>query len=579
MKNFWILKLNKVVLLFSFSLLIASNLFSQDVIKSIDYPQDFRPPLDIRLTLAGSFGEIRGNHFHSGLDYRTNQREGYPVYAVADGYISRLRVQIGGFGNAIYISHPNGYTSVYAHLQRFNTRMSQTVRDVQYRRESFAIDFPLLPIEIPVKKGDLIAWSGNTGSSGGPHLHFEMRDTKTEETINPQLFGFEVTDNVKPVISALYMYRINNKPFSELTPSQYFQVSGSNGDYYLNQSPIINFSGQVGFGIVGFDQQIAGGNKNGLYSTELILDGKAIYTSVLERFAFEHSRAINSHIDYPALMSSKRTIEKSFVEPGNPLNIYKYIINAGLIELNDDAVHQIQYIFKDVKGNTSTLNFRIKKNSQAIIPEPSDTGFKLFPYTDSTSYQTDRMRIAIPKGSLYSNINLKYSVSNRPAKAYSAIHNVHTRAIPVHKGYYLWIKPDVAIPEYLRGKVVLSDTRGATYGGEFDKGFIKANPKTFGSFYIQLDTIAPVIRPVNITDGKSMSGVSKIILKMTDNLSGISSFSGTIDGQWVLFEYDAKTATIWHTFDESLKPGRHFLQFTATDMKMNIRTFNATFIK
>lgn len=570
---------DKALLLLTFFLITSSNILSQDIIKSIDYPQDFRAPLDIRPTLAGFFGEIRGNHFHSGLDYRTNQREGYPVYAVADGFISRLRVQIGGFGNAIYISHPNGYTSVYAHLQRFNTRVAQTVKDLQYRKESFVVDFPLLPIEIPVKKGDVIAWSGNTGSSGGPHLHFEMRDTKTEETINPQLFGFEVADNVKPTISALYMYRINNKPFSELTPSQYFQVNGSNGDYYLNQSPIINFNGQIGFGIVGFDQQLSGGNKNGIYSIELILDDKPIYTSVLERFAFEDSRAINSHIDYPALISYKRIVQKSFVEPGNPLNIYKNVINSGLIELGDDEIHRVKYVVKDTKGNISTLNFRIKKNSQAVIPQQKDAGIKLFVYADSSNYLTDRMRVAIPKGSLYDNINFNYSISNRPDKAYSVIHNIHTRNIPVHKPYYLWIKPDVSIPEYLREKALITDSRGASHGGEFDRGFIRANPKSFGSFYVQLDTVAPLIRPVNISDGKSMSDISKIVLKMTDNLSGISSFSATIDGHWVLFEYDAKTSTVWHTFDEGMNPGKHFLQFTATDMKKNIRTYNATFIK
>ncbi|MBC7912597.1 MAG: M23 family metallopeptidase, partial [Pyrinomonadaceae bacterium] len=276
------------------------NLYSQDIILNKEYPTDFRPPLDLIPVLAGSFGEIRSNHFHSGLDYRTNQREGYPVYAVADGFISRLRVQIGGFGNAVYINHPNGYTSVYAHLQRFNTQISQTIKYYQYRREMFDVDFPLPSIEIPVKKGDIIAWSGNTGSSAGPHLHFEIRDTKTEETINPQLFGINIPDKVKPIISGLYMYRLDNKAFTDKTPSQYFQVAGSNGSYFLNQSPVINFSEQVGFGIATYDQQLAGGNKNGVYSIELFLDGKQIYSSALERFEFEHSRAINSHIDYPA---------------------------------------------------------------------------------------------------------------------------------------------------------------------------------------------------------------------------------------------------------------------------------------
>ncbi|MFD2164493.1 M23 family metallopeptidase [Paradesertivirga mongoliensis] len=570
---------NKYILLLALSLFYSSQILSQEVIKSREYPRDFRPPLDLAPSLAGSFGEIRSNHFHSGLDYRTNQREGYPVYAVADGYISRLRVQIGGFGNAVYINHPNGYTSVYAHLQRFNNRIALTIKDFQYRKESYDVDFPLIPIEIPVKKGDIIAWSGNTGSSGGPHLHFELRDTKTEETINPQLFGIDIPDKVKPVISGLYMYRLNGQPFSEKTPSQYFQVSGSNGNYQLNQSPVINFDNEVGFGIVTHDQQRAGGNKNGVYSIELFLDGTRIYTSALERFAFENSRAINSHIDYPALISSGRTIQKSFIEPGNPLRIYPEAINRGLVNLNDDSVHQMRYIIKDVIGNTSMLNFRIKRNPKATLSTPETNGMQWFKHADSSRYSTDKIHIAIPAGVLYSDINFKYSSAARPQNGYSAVHHIHTRSIPVHKNYHLWIKPDANLPEELKDKAVVVDTRGAYHGGVYENGFIRASPRTFGSFYIRIDNVEPVIRPVNISDGKSMAGISKIILKLSDNLSGIRSFRGTIDGQWVLFEYDSKTSTLWHTFEESLSAGKHLLQFTATDMKMNIRTYNVTFYR
>lgn len=555
------------------------NLYSQDTLKSKEYPQDFRQPLDIAPSLSGSFGEIRSNHFHSGLDYRTNQRQGYPVYAVADGYISRLRVQVGGFGNAVYINHPNGYTSVYAHLQRFNTRIAQTVKDLQYRRESFEVDFPLIAIEIPVKKGDVIAWSGNSGSSGGPHLHFELRDTKTEETINPQLFGIKIADNVKPVISWLYMYRLNGYPFANNTPSQYFQVSGSNGNYTLNQSPVINFNNQVGFGIVTYDQQSATGNKNGVYSIELLMDGKSVYTSVLERFSFDNSRGVNSHIDYPALLSFGRTVQKSFIEPGNPLKVYKGATDNGIVNLTDNEIHEMQYIVKDVKGNTSRLNFRVKKTTQSAIPFTPLPGVKVFKYADSNNYSNDRVKVAIPKGVLYSDINFNYSTAKRPANGFSVVHNIHTRLIPVHSNYNLWIKPDIALPDNLKDKAVIVDTRGIYQGGTFDNGFIKASPRVFGSFYIAIDSIAPVITPVNIANEKQMAGIDKITLKLSDNLSGIRTYRGTIDGQWVLFEYDFKTATLWHTFEDNLSPGKHIFQFIATDMKLNTNTYNATFYK
>lgn len=574
------MRLNNKILSLISGILCSVNAYSQNIIKSQEYPQDFRPPLDLVPSLAGSFGEIRSNHFHSGLDYRTNQREGYPIYAVADGYVSRLRVQSGGFGNAVYISHPNGYTSVYAHLQRFNTRIGQTIKDLQYRRESFEVDFPLISIEIPVKKGDIIAWSGNTGSSGGPHLHFEIRDTKTEETINPQLFGISVPDNVKPIISGLYMYRLNGLPFTENTPSQYFQLVGANGNYSLNQSPLITFDREVGFGIATHDQQRVGGNRNGVYSIELVLDGKTVFASALERFAFADSRGINSHVDYPALISSGRTIQKSFLEPGNPLDIYPNKGNSGIIALTDDSIHQIKYLVKDLNGNTSTLNFRVQRNSNSKISGKAESpGVKFFQYDDSTTFKSSGMQVSIPKGVLYSDINLKYSTSARPKNSYSAIHNIHTRLVPVHKNYYLWIKPDVTLPNHLRDKAVIADTRGGSHGGVYDNGYIKAAPKTFGNFFIRVDTIAPNIRPINISEGKSLAGETKISLTLADNLSGIRTYRGTIDGQWVLFEYDLKTSTLWHTFDEELSLGKHIFQFTATDMKMNSRTYTAVFYR
>ncbi|MBC7915007.1 MAG: hypothetical protein H7Y07_12890 [Pyrinomonadaceae bacterium] len=375
------------------------------------------------------------------------------------------------------------------------------------------------------------------------------------------------------------MYRLDNKAFTDKTPSQYFQVVGSNGSYFLNQSPVINFSDQVGFGIATYDQQLAGGNKNGVYSIELFLDCKQIHSSALERFEFEHSRAINSHIDYPALLLYKRTVQKSFVEPGNPLTIYKGLEKNGLISFTDDSVHDMQYLIKDIKGNTSTLNFKIKRNAQSTISVKDEKGVKLFRYTDSTNYTTENIKIAIPRGTLYNDINLQYSISNRPANAYSAIHTIHNRFIPVHKNYHLWIKPDIALPNHLKDKAVIIDSRGIYQGGIFESGYIKAMPKTFGSFHIRVDTIAPIIRPINISDDKSMVGISKIVLKLSDNLSGIRTFRGTIDGHWVLFEYDLKTSTLWHTFEDDLAPGKHNLQFVATDMKMNTRTFNATFYK
>ncbi|HYK76646.1 MAG TPA: M23 family metallopeptidase [Daejeonella sp.] len=563
------------LLLFSVQALKSQNIYPET-----QYPKtDFRPPLDLPPSLSGSFGELRSNHFHSGLDYRTNQREGYPVYAVADGYISRLRVQAAGFGNAIYITHPNGFTTVYAHLQRFNPQIAQSIKTYQYRIESFEVDFPLLPLEIPVKKGDIIAWSGNTGSSGGPHLHFEVRDSKTEEIINPQLFGLALPDRVKPTISGLYVYRLNGQPFSEKTPKQYFQVIGANGLYKLNQSPIINLSGEIGFGLITYDKNSASDNTLGVYSIELKVDGESIYSAVWERFAFQDSRAINSHLDYPALLTSGRRIQKSFIEPGNPIKLYKTRINQGLLNISDNQVHDVEYVVKDVAGNTSTLAFKMKYNPQSVLQAKETPGATRFYYNRSNEFETPELKLSIPSGNLYSDLDFIYSVSAKPHGAFSKMHHVHNRLTPVHSSYTLWIKADDDMPAELRSKALIVDQQRRSQGGTYENGFIKTNTNAFGNFYVTVDTIAPKITPVNISEGASMAGVSKMTFKISDNLSGIRSYTGTIDGHWVLMEFDAKTATLWHTFDEKTPPGKHNFQLLVTDMKSNTQTFKVSFYR
>ncbi|MBE5322252.1 M23 family metallopeptidase [Pedobacter sp. MR2016-19] len=570
---------NKFKFSISVCLLFASTFVqAQQIYSTNKYPiTDFRQPLDISPpALAGSFGEIRGNHFHSGIDFRTNQREGYPVYAVADGYISRLRVQNSGFGQALYINHPNGFTTVYGHLQRFAPKIATIVKNLEYEKKSFEIDeFPDATL-IPVHKGEIIAWSGNRGSSGGPHLHFEIRDTKTEETINPQFFGIIIPDNIPPVIHGLYVYRLNGKTFNENTPKQAIGISGANGSY--KTAAPISLTGEVGFGIVVTDRHNGLSGTNGVYSIQLEVDGKKVYTSALERFAFEDSKAINSHIDYPTYLNTKRSIQKSFVEPGNPLKIYSGLINNGRINFNDGATHQLRYIITDSKGNSSVLPFTVNAGSAPIATPVIPPGI-IYPYNKVNEFNTEDIKVVFPQGTLYSDLNFTYKKLPKPTgNAWSAVHQIHNRYTPLHIGFNISIKAD-NLPENLKNKALIVNSNGSSQGGFFESGYVKATPKNFGSFYIAIDTIAPRIIPVNISEGKNMAGLSKIFFKISDNLSGIKSFNGYIDGKWALMEFDTKTATLWHSFDERTTSGKHTLELVVADMKENTRKYKVTFIR
>ncbi|MFD0765617.1 M23 family metallopeptidase [Mucilaginibacter lutimaris] len=558
---------------------LSTATHAQDVIQSKQYPKDqFRYPLDLPPSTAGSFGELRSNHFHSGLDFKTNQRIGFPVHAAYDGYISRVRIQFGGFGQALYINHPNGYTTVYGHIEAFTPEISKYIRDYQYKNQIYEADIAMPVGMYKVNKGDVVAVSGNRGASAGPHVHFEIRDTLTQETINPQLFGLTIEDKIPPAISAIGIYHLNGNPFSDKTQKEFLAVSGANGKYHLTKPQVLNLSGNTGFGISVIDQNSASVNRNGIYSLELKLDGVTMYTFAVERFAFDQTHAINAYIDYPAFLTARRWVQKCFILPGSRISLYPQSINRGIIAFNDDKIHEVEYLVKDIAGNTSTLTLKVQSTPPAITAIPEKPAGTLLRYDRKSEFTNDKVKVSITPGNLYDDLDFIYSTTPAKPGALSATHRIHNKLTPIHDEYELWIKPDVSLGANANKAVIVNAATGAI-SSTYEGGWVKGTAHTFGDYFLKLDTVPPVITPINIRNGSNMKALRAIKLRMGDNLSGVKSYVGKIDGKWVLVEWDYKTKVLSYTFDNSIAAGKHKFEFTVTDAKNNVSTFTAEFYR
>lgn len=565
--------------LFSIYLILVSMFsFGQDTIPK-NY---FRSPLGIPLYLAGNFGELRSNHFHSGLDMKTQGKEGFNVYAAADGYVSRVKISPWGYGKTIYIDHSNGYTTVYAHLKSFKGKIADEIKKYQYEKESWEIDWYPPDSLLKVKKGDKIALSGNTGGSGGPHLHFEIRETKTEFPVNPLLFGFEIKDDIKPIIRSITLTPLDDTSYvNNLKSTQRFLVTGSDGNYRLKYTTPIYAYGNIGIGIETIDKLNGYGNRNGIYSIELQKDNEIIYKSEMKKFSFDESRALNSLIDYEYYLKEKVRFQRSYIEPNNPLSIYAKHKNNGVVNFKTDDVFNFNYIIKDTYGNTSKIKFETKgkvdkKIANNVLKQKYDT---VFSYKDSNYFTKPNISVSIPKDALYNDLPLHYYEADTMTGAITPTYFVHNDYTPLHKPISVSIKVG-RLSEYLRSKatIVHFDRRKRYYskGGEWRNNFITAKSKNFGGFAVMIDTVAPKLTPLNIIPNRNMANYKTLEIKIGDNLSGIKSYRGTIDGKWVIMEYEAKKAKLFYTFD-NLPKGKHEFKLEVTDGVGNVASTSIPF--
>lgn len=548
-------------------------LFAQE-----DYPTNyFRSPLDIPLSVSGTFGELRSNHFHAGIDLKTNRRTGLPVYATAEGYVSRIKVSVWGYGKVIYIKHPNGYSTVYAHLSKFGKGIEDYVKRIQYSKKSYETG-NIYPKEgeILVEKGQVIGYSGRTGGFVAPHLHYEIRDKQNKSIINPLLFGLKVKDSIAPTIKKLMAYpigsnsRINRTNKNQILPLR----KEANNEYITNR---ISAFGKISFGVNVFDRLGKELNKNGVYSIEMYVNGKRHYYHKLETFSFAESKYINLLIDYNHYAKHKSKIQKTFKEESNKLSIYKGLVDDGVIEIKEGMNYLVKVVIKDFKGNTSSIKIPIVgMKSNSIIQSQIDTTDYKINKSQFNKFTQNGISIAFPKNTFYKDVYLDFTTNGTLA-------NIHKPTLPLDKSFTitfdstLYSKSDV-------DHIYIANINNEKYPSyqktrkKEDKIF--TTTKTLGKYTLLIDNQLPKIYSCNFKNNDWISNYRYLTIKISDSQSGIKSYDGFIDDQWILMEYDVKLKKLTYDFnDKKLVGSKHIFKLVVSDNVGNTNIYESTFYR
>jgi len=539
------------------------------------FPKNFRPPLGGTLLVTGDFCEFRSNHFHGGIDLRTGSN-GKALYAIEDGYISRIKVSGGGYGYAVYITHSqgDGYIAVYGHLLRYNSEIATWVENFQDKIQEFQFDTYLDSNEIPVKKGQVIGYSGNSGYSFGPHLHFEIRNLQ-DEPFNPQLFGYRIRDTKPPVIRNIAVYPADDTSYVNYkNSSSVFAVSGSG----INNDVTVH--GSVYFGVESYDYLNDVSSKNAIYKTMLYVDGNLIYHSQFDRFSYLNGRDINSMVDYRRRKLTNYRIQRCYVEPNNELYHYQFVENNGIVSFNDNNNHTVKFVVSDIYGNSTTASFRVKNSTYSKDFNIQRDSTALMNYDTVNTFKKPGIEIYFPEKSLFDNLFFDYSTS--VGNNYSPVYHIHNEFIPLKDYYYLSLSV-TSVPQKIRDKAVICyvDYEGdiTSLEGSIRDDYLTVSTRSFGRFYVDVDTVQPRITNINMSSGANMKRHSSVKFKITDNLSGVLDWVGFINGEWVLFKYDAKNDLLWHNFDSKTKSGKNTLTILVVDGVGNITEYSSYFYR
>ncbi len=538
------------------------------------YPQNyFGPPMAGELQIIGTFCELRPNHFHGGLDIRTGGEIGKPLLAVADGYISRINISSIGYGKALYITHPNGYTSVYAHLSDFPETIKWYIEKNQYTQQKWELELKPDIDVLKVKKGELIAYSGNTGGSQGPHLHFEIRDTKTEEPINPLLFGYKMKDVLPPNISTISVYKYDtlvkrsNGHFPSINLQLYrteiVRVKKKKRKVLIPQTTFNIAYGKYAFGAVMKDFATSTGDNNGVNYIEVYKDNQLIYECDLERFYFSQNRMFNNYIDFKKFKQGGTKAHKLFIDDGTTFDFYGKTIDKGWFEIKDTMPINFTIVAKDIYGNASEKKITLIGSENGMGVKDYINYYRTTTYCQANKTSTiaigNAFKFTLQANTLYHNYKLNYTQN------YGNNFTIGSDLVPLDKKMELAFKlnnEQLAIAH----KYVICGA-GKTYSTELKNGWLTAQVKEFGTYYYVLDSIKPSIKPFSINKKGYFSFL------VSDNLSGVADFDFYIDSQWVLLDYEHKASLLFGKIPNPILSGKHLIHLIVYDERRNKKIF------
>lgn len=529
------------------------------------------------MQLSGNFGELRPNHFHAGFDLKTNKKEGLLVYAAADGYISRIKITHGGYGKAIYITHPNGYTTVYGHLQSGYDAVEKYIKQEQYKAKSYEIEVFPLPTDLVVKQKEVIALSGNTGGSEGPHLHFEIRDTKSEKIINPMYFGFDsmIKDTKKPYMMGLYAYPLDENSVINQSkrPLLLNYIVTPDGDYIVDK---IQATGKIGVGVIVQDNDDVSWNTNGVFKIQSSVNGKPSFGYQFDTFAFDESKYVNALIDYKMYKTEKKRIQKLFGKNSYPLSIINADENFGVINVNvnDHKAYKIEV--SDFQGNILKICIPIIYSANPVkLNEPPKTAKYFIKNNRENIFSLENVTVTFPINAFYEDFSFDFSVKNNTAY-------LHQDIVALQNSFNLSIE-DTVSSEKDREKMFIGYFDGKKYVHYTTKRYkntFSIYSKTLGQYKLMKDSIAPKISMSKSIEGKWISNQNNIELFISDDLSGIKTYEGSLNGNWILLEYESKLKRLTHNFaDGIVAEGKNDLKVIVTDNVGNSTIFETHFFR